>query len=364
MGSPALVAERNSHPYLTYEMIKDIPKGFRATLRATSDFTIDPADTMLFTGNGTALYSAVMGSQVLALTSKEWRAEGGFEIANYPRRRDNGKPRVTVGVSHSGITKSTMEALQREKSTGAKTIGVTHFAGRPISKIADRTIVIGDAPDKSRCHTKAYTNSAAAVFALSLALAQPLTDELARVKKDFEAGLPDEIEAAISSTEASVKKAAGELRDISKLLFAGAGPNHVTAREVALKIKEASYLSGEGMELEEILHGPAMSFNEKTLVVAICPSGPSVERARDLIAATNRIGASTMIISDVQGFNADYEIRVNRIHEYLSPFLAIIPLYLFSYWFAVENGKNPDYIHYTDQTYWDARTIIFPPGTH
>jgi glucosamine 6-phosphate synthetase-like amidotransferase/phosphosugar isomerase protein len=220
MSTPALVPERNSHPYLTYDMIRDIPKGFRATLRMVSDFKVDPASEAIFTGNGTALYSAVMGSQVLALTPLDWRADGAFEIANYPRRRDSGRQHVTVGVSHSGITKWTMEALQREKSTGAKTIGITHFQDRPISKIADRTLVIGDSPDKSRCHTKAYTNSAVAVFALSLALAQPLSDELVGVKKDFETKLADEIESTISSSESAVKKAASELKDTSNILFA------------------------------------------------------------------------------------------------------------------------------------------------
>jgi glutamine---fructose-6-phosphate transaminase (isomerizing) len=169
----------------------------------------------------------------------------------------------------------------------------------------------------------------------------------------------------ISRTEEDAKKAASELRGVSKIFFAGAGPNFVTAREAALKIKEACYLAGEGMEMEEILHGPAMSFDNQTLVVVLAPSGPSIERARDLLAASKKIGATTMVVSDLADFNnADYEFRINKTHEYLSPFLSIIPLYFFSYFLAVEKRINPDYIHYLDQKYWDARNIIFPPDTH
>jgi len=305
-----------------------------------------------------------MGSQILNLSSMDYRAEGGFEITNYGRAHRKDRSRVVFGVSHSGITKSTIEALAKEKSQGSKTIGITHFADRPISKIADRTLVIGDGPDKSRCHTKAYTNSAAAVFGLSLDFVGPLSDELIGVRKYFETRLADEIESTISRMEAPARKAAHDLKNVSKILLAGAGPNQVTAREAALKNKEASYISAEGMELEEMLHGPAMSFNDRTLVVAIAPSGPSVERTRDLISASKKIGASTISVSDVGDLGTDYEFKINQSHEYISPFLSIIPVYLFSYFFAVENGKNPDYIHYTDQTYWDARTIIFPPGTH
>ncbi len=248
MFTPALIAERNSHPYLTYDMIRDIPKGFRSTLQAISNFTVEPSldSQSIFTGNGTALYSAMMGSQVLNFSERDSQAIPAFELANYERLGE--KPMITIGVSHSGITKSTLDALSKVKSNGSKTIGVTHFSGRPISKIVDSTIVIGDSPDKSRCHTKAYTNSAAAVFALSLKFAQPSSPELQNVKNEFETNLANEIESTISRTEQQAKKAAIEFRNVSKIFFAGAGPNFITAREAALKIKEASYLAAEGME--------------------------------------------------------------------------------------------------------------------
>jgi glutamine---fructose-6-phosphate transaminase (isomerizing) len=363
MSTPQPVAERTAHPFLTYDMIKEIPQGFKSTLEAVSQFRAEPTDQLVFTGNGTAFYAAWMGAQILNLSSKDWAAIQGFELAHYesPSAR---KKSTVVGVSHSGITKSTMDALSKEKSLGAKTVGVTHFPDRPISKACDTTLVVGNGPDRSRCHTKAYTDSAAAVFALSLRFADSSQGELGDVRKTFETNLVDQIDATISSAEQLAKKAASEQRNVPRIFFAAAGPNLVTAREAALKIKEASYLAAEGMELEEIQHGPAMSFNEESLVVVFAPSGPSVERARDLLAASKKIGATTMVVSDLSDFSADYAFRINHTHEYLSPFLTIIPPYLFSYYLAVEQGKNPDYIHYLDPKYWGARTIIFPPGTH
>ncbi|MDA4131377.1 MAG: SIS domain-containing protein [Thaumarchaeota archaeon] len=362
MSTPPPVAERTAHPFLTYDMIKDIPKGFKATLRALADFKPQSTDEMVFTGNGTAFYAALMGSQVLDLSDRSWRAVQAFELVHYDH--ELARKTLIVGVSHSGITKSTLDALSKEKSRGAKTIGLTHFPDRPISKVCDTTLVIGDGPDRSRCHTKAYTDSAAGVLCLSLALAAPLHTGLEDVKKEFETQLSGRLEATISSTDEIAKKAAHELRNISRIFFAGAGPNFVTAREAALKIKEASYLPAEGMCLEEILHGPGMSFDPQTLVVVFAPSGPSVERARDLLAAANQIGATTMVISDLSQFNSDYAFQIPKTHEYLSPFLCILPAYLFAYYLAVEQGKNPDYIHYLDPKYWGARNIIFPPGTH
>ena len=374
---PMLTPERTSHPFYTYDMIKGIPKAFDVTLDAVQSFEVKQelaSDSPLyFTGNGTAFYAATLGSQILNLTNVEWLVAQGFELDHYTRiMPSNVKRGLAIGVSHSGITKTTVDALSFVKSRGAQTIGVTHFRDRPISKAVDKTLIVADGPDKSRCHTKTYVAAAAGVFGLLSSKLLPSIfgkdENLRRIRREFEADLLSKLELAIANAEEPARKAASELhRKVSKIFFAGAGPNIVTAREAALKIKETSYLGAEGMELEEMLHGPAMSFDSGTLVVIISPSGPSVERSSDLLAAAKEIGATTLVVSDTTTLSfegADYMIRIPSSYEYLSPFLSIIPLYFFSYFLAVEKGNNPDYLRYLDQKYWDARNIIFPPGTH
>ncbi len=367
---PVPIAERTSHPFYTHDMIKDIPKAFTSTLEVLRGFdTAAEASSsgkrLVFTGNGTAFYSAEMGSQILGLSSADWGAIQALELTNYEGEPGKG---IVIGISHSGITKSTVDALAKAKSRGARTIGITHFSDRPISKVSDKTLVIGDSPDKSRCHTKTYVDSAAAAFEISLKFLREwgfLQGELNAIKEEFEKGLVLKVQSTISSTEQDARKAAEEFRSVSKIFFAGAGPNYITSREAALKIKETSYLGAEGMELEEILHGPAMSFDRDTLVVAMAPSGPAVERTKDLISAARTIGARTLVVSDGSAnFDSDRIVQVPRTHEYLSPFLTIIPLYFFSYYLSVGKGNNPDYLRYLDPTYWNARGIIFPPGTH
>ena len=70
-----------------------------------------------------------------------------------------------------------------------------------------------------------------------------------------------------------------------------------------------------------------------------------------------------MVVADSE-FEADYSFQIPPAHEYLIPFLAVIPLYFVSYFVAVNKGHNPDYLRYLEQRYWEARQIIFPPGTH
>jgi glucosamine--fructose-6-phosphate aminotransferase (isomerizing) len=106
-----------------------------------------------------------------------------------------------------------------------------------------------------------------------------------------------------------------------------------------------------------------VSIDSGTLVVVIAGPAASSERTRTLLKASHDLGAKTMVVTDSE-FDADYTLRFPRTHEYLTPFLSIIPLYFFSYFLAVKKGHNPDYLRYLDQRYWDARQIIFPPGTH
>jgi RpiR family carbohydrate utilization transcriptional regulator len=50
------------------------------------------------------------------------------------------KEDVVVCISHSGSSKDIIEALEVAKANGATTIGITHFAQTPLTKIADITL--------------------------------------------------------------------------------------------------------------------------------------------------------------------------------------------------------------------------------
>ncbi len=359
MSASIPVPERRSHPFYTYDMIKEIPASFGITLKQVKNLP-KLKGPITFTGNGTAYYASVMGSQILNLVKAPWRAVQGLELTHYSSMAEKG---TVIGVSHSGITKATVDPLQLANQSGAFVIALTHFPDRPISKVADRTFVIGNGPDKSRCHTKTYVNSAAAVMKIALEYAKSSGSDLAVIQREFEGELLEKLETTVSESEQPARKIAQELSPIKKMFFVGAGPNLVTAREAALKVKETSYLAAEGIELEEFQHGSWSALDKETAVIAVAPEGPARERTESLIGASRSIGAKTVVVTDA-GFEADHVLRFPKTLEYLSPFLGIIPLYFLSYFLAVGRGNNPDYLRYLDPTYWAARQIVFPPGTH
>jgi glutamine---fructose-6-phosphate transaminase (isomerizing) len=128
----------------------------------------------------------------------------------------------------------------------------------------------------------------------------------------------------------------------------GAGPNAVTAREGALKVKESSYLVAEGLELETALHGALPAVEPGDVAVVIAAHGPALQRTRDAIHALALIGTRPLVICDErvasQGF-ADAGLTVipfAAVPEPLSPLLAVVPLQLLAALTAELRGTDPD----------------------
>jgi glucosamine--fructose-6-phosphate aminotransferase (isomerizing) len=370
MVPPPPIPERTSHPFLTYDMIYEIPATIRETLKNQRLIPVaqrlSAKKSFYFTGCGTAFFSAMCGADPIRPSSIRAECISALELQrhDYPVNSETG----VVAVSHSGITKTTVDALNYARGKGALGVGLTHFADRPISDAADETIIVGNSPDPSRCHTKCYVAGAVACAKISIELLNRRGE--GRFCKELEASL-DELPAltseVVKSTDDKCRRAAEENSKKARYYIAGTGPNFPNTLEAALKIMETSYASAQGFETEQLLHGPWASVDKDTLVVVLAPKGSCYERNRDLVKAFRILGASVLGIVD----EGDREISsicdvvtLPARDESVSPFLNIIPLYMISYYLSVQHGANPDMLRYLWPNYWTARQVIFPPGAH
>ena len=371
------VAERTNHPFLTYDMIQEIPDAIQNTIENSSTQVrsiigrLKERRCFYFTGCGTAFFSAMLGSNISPLVESNalnFECVQALELGNYhPIARNS----AAFGVSHSGITKTTLDALRAVKSKGGYTVGITHFAESPISKVTDETLVVGSGPDKSRCHTKCYPAGALPLTAMGVELieqrraGQP--DRLDGIRKEF-GGLPEVAKKVLASTEPTMKELAEKNEGKRTLYFAGTGGSYPNALEAALKIMETSYIPAQGFETEQLLHGPWVSLDDEALVFVMATESRTYARSLDLVRAATSLGSNVIPLV----YEDDREIvsickntiGLPRVDELLAPYLSIIPLYLFAYYMSVRLGNNPDYLRYLTPAYWNARTIIFPPGTH
>jgi glutamine---fructose-6-phosphate transaminase (isomerizing) len=365
-----LIPERTSHPFLTRDMIFEIPATIRETLKnnriPSVTERLSEKKSFYFTGCGTAFFAAMLGCY--PVHSSKFRSEyvSALELQQhgYPISSETG----LVAVSHSGITKATVDALKYGHSKGAFGVGITHYPDHPIFEAADETIIVGNSPDSSKCHTKCYVAGAIACAKISIGLLTRKNEiDSARDIETCLEELPSLTSEVLKSTESACKEIAEQNYTKARYYVAGSGPNFANTLEAALKIMETSYASAQGFDTEQILHGPWASIDQDTLVIVLAPKGECYERNRDLVKAAKILGASVLAIVDENDKDISSlcnSIKLPARNEALSPYLNIIPLYLISYYLSVKLGNNPDMLRYLWPRYWEARQIIFPPGTH
>ena len=143
-----------------------------------------------------------------------------------------------------------------------------------------------------------------------------------------------------------MQQVAQKFQDRHRFISIGWGPNTGNAYEVALKIKETSASDCEGLQVEQLLHGPFCSVDEHCLVTLIAPPGPGYDRSLDIAKASKEVGAPVWALvqdgdNQLSGL-ATESFFMPHIAEIWSPLLYVIPLQLFTYYLTLAKGKHPD----------------------
>ncbi len=147
-----------------------------------------------------------------------------------------------------------------------------------------------------------------------------------------------------------------------RIWLAGGGPSAITAAEIALKIKETSYLQAEGVATEAMLHGPFQCVEAEDLFVLIAPAGAARERTAELAGAIEEVGAPYVVVGDatseVMACNAAGRIFVPEVPEPLSALTCVVPLQLFAYHLALARGTNPDGFRTEDERFARVKASV------
>ncbi len=339
--------KRVKHPYFMYDMMRETPDSLNITKKTMEnlDYSFLLNRPLLFTGNGTAYHAAQIGTGFLYKSDLKYSFVQSFELLNYYMPVHG----TVVGISNSGKTKSTIDSLVYQKKF-AYIAGITHYHGTPMEHISDKSIVI-DSDDKSLCNTKSFFDNAIAAMYIG--------SQYSHLPVDINAVM-GAVKDLIVSMDSKIRKLAHELAHVNRIFVLGAGPEEPVAREAAQKIKEATHIHAEGIELEEFIHGCTSLIDEKSLVIII--NSRTVEnRSMDIVKACKVVGTKTLTING----EGDYHVDVADLgDEYLNALLNIVPLYYLAYYLAVENNINPDLLRFDEENYRKFDDIVFPPGAH
>ncbi len=356
-----------------HDMIMDQPSALHATLETCKENSQDLSSfwqgttKFVLTGCGTSYHAALASLYMMysLLQNTDATAVQAFELKHYYNLL---KPTsLLMAFSHTGFTKTTLDAVTRAKESGARSFSITGVPNTPIAKQSDKHVIVGNGKEKSRAHTVSYTCAVLAAMYLSAyySVSQSSSSIAEGLLAEFN-DVPQTILSTLSHCEKQAAELAKTFSKVRQFFFLGAGPNVATAHEASLKMKETNYAAAEGMELEQFLHGPWVSLKPDSTVFLAATKGPSSARSQDLLRACKGLSVPTVVISDDRRLVelADHSIFMPDVSEELSPLIYIVPLQLFSYYVSLSKGLNPDMIHYDDPKVWAGRQIIFPPGTH
>ncbi|HET9416181.1 MAG TPA: SIS domain-containing protein [Candidatus Limnocylindria bacterium] len=348
---------RSRPPYLMTEMIAAEPALAQRLVRrlVKQDAVGALADALqqayakgrpvAVTGCGTSQHAAMAIAELLtdALGSTPGREVRAVEALPLVRRAL--ATGVLIGISHEGGTTATNAAMEAARAAGASTALITVGAESPGAALADH-VVTTDEQDQSWCHTVGYLSPIVAGVVLASRIGGSRLDGAA-------------IHALLDvahEPRAAADVAAG-LASVDRLIIAGAGPDYVSAREMALKISEGARLPAFAMELETVLHGHLAAATRWSGLVAIGTdaavegmAGARLRRVLEAARALSMPAAALLDESVAPGIERELTPagrivlpRTGRVRGMAAALLApLIPLQLVAERLARARGVDPD----------------------
>ena len=246
---------------------------------------------------------------------------------------------LVIFISQSGETADSLKALDVANQT-SKTLGIVNVAGSSITRRAQYVIQTQAGPEIGVAATKTYVSQLTAIylFAALKAENQQLLDELEKV--------PKYIDEVLEDVE-SIKSMSKRYNYAKDFFYLGRGYSYPTALEGALKLKEISYIHGEGYAAGELKHGPLALIDEGIPVVVVIPPGESHKKTMSNLEEVKSRGARVLAFGawddeelvekapEVFGINP-------RVSEIIAPLVYVVPLQLLSYYITIEKGFDPD----------------------
>jgi glucosamine--fructose-6-phosphate aminotransferase (isomerizing) len=246
---------------------------------------------------------------------------------------------LVVGISQSGESTDTNVVLEKAKSCGAITVGITNEPKSALAGIAEHIFLVRAGREKSVAATKTYTGQLMLLYLLAWALGAKL--RLA----DLQA-IPD-LAASAVSLEREVADLACRYRFMHHAVVVGRGLNYANAFEFALKMMETSYVVAERFSSADFLHGPIAMVEPNFPAFLFAPTGPTWLSMQEMLVRLRDLKAETVVITDKSNkATSKLGPRVitipATIAELYTPIPYIVPAQLFAAALATEKNLDPD----------------------
>jgi len=255
---------------------------------------------------------------------------------------------LVVGISQSGETIDTLQALREARQWGAKVLVVANVVDSSMAREADGVLYTRAGPEIGVAATKTHLAQLAAMEVLALYLAQlrgVLSPADARLLFADLTALPGLVSKTLGRDD-EVARVAKRFKDVRDFFFLGRHVGLPVALEGALKLKEIAYVRAEGYPAGELKHGPIALIEPGTVVVAVATRTPVWEKLMANVAEVRTRGATVVLVAndghEEAAAQADEVLWVPETHPLFAPILDVVPLQQFAYHLSTANGLDPD----------------------
>jgi glucosamine--fructose-6-phosphate aminotransferase (isomerizing) len=345
-----MLKEIYEQPDALRETIGDRVRGHQLILEALgmTELEIQNLRRIVVVACGTAYHAGVVGRYVI----EEWaRVPVEPDIASEWIYRNPVLSRDTlvIGISQSGETRDTVNAVKLARESGAHTLAITNLMGTQITREVDSTIYTRCGLEVGVAASKTFTAQVGVLYLIALKLAE-IRKTIPADEIDFILDrvheLPDKMKAFLDGDH-PIDDIAQRFYDKPFFLYLGRHIGLPVALEGALKLKEISYIPTDAYSAGEMKHGPIALLDEGTPVVVVATDQKLIyEKVVSNIQETRARGAHVIAIAtdgneDIQ-HHADDVIYIPRTPAFLQAALAVVPLQLLAYRIARLRGLNVD----------------------
>jgi glucosamine--fructose-6-phosphate aminotransferase (isomerizing) len=355
------VAEREGYETFMLKEIYEQPNGFRETIGdrvrhgvlvqdglGLSEDDMRELRRIVIVACGTAYHAGVVGRYVI----EEWaRVPVEPDVASewIYRKPVLDQDTLVIGISQSGETRDTIQAMQLARSLGARTVAITNQLGSQITREVDSVLYTHTGLEVGVAASKTFSAQVGLMYLIGLELARQrgtLPPNEIEYILDQVYKLPSKMQAFLDGDH-PIEEIAQRFYQEPFFLFLGRHIGLPVALEGALKLKEISYIPTEAYSAGEMKHGPIALLEEGTPVVVVATHQKVVyEKVISNIQETRARGAHVIAIAtegdeDIQHIANDV-IYVPKSPAFLQAVLATLPLQLLAYRIARLRGLNVD----------------------
>lgn len=296
---------------------------------------------------GTAFHAGCVGKYVIEKLSK---IPVTCEIASEFRYQDPfvDENTLTIIVSQSGETADTLSALRLAKRKGSRILSITNVVDSSIARESDDVFYTWAGPEIAVASTKAYTTQLTAFYMIALNLGLynktlSINDYKQYIKLLMQTA--DVLQNMLENTDEE-KQIANEIKDSTSIFYLGRLVDGQTAKEMALKLKEISYIFAESFVAGELKHGPIALIEKGTPVIALSTQKNMVEKMISNIQEVKARGAYVIGIGNehdkaLQDICQKF-IKIPNIDDLFMPLVSVLPGQLIAYYVSDLKGYDVD----------------------